>query len=245
MTEPDDKRDTRRMKAILTLVATLAFVTSPFYSGGFGGFEPGQFPVPQDDPPVQPAGYAFAIWSVIYLWLVAHAGFGLVARADDTGWDAARWPLIVSLVVGTPWITVAQQSPVAATVMIWVMWAGAALALIRAARAGADRWWLAAPIGLYAGWLTAASCVSLGLLAGGYGLVGLVPAAWLALVIALALAVAVMAFTRVPEYALAVAWALVAVAVANLPGQAVLAAAALIGAGVMLYRGAMAIRARS
>ena len=37
-----------------------------------------------------------------------------------------RWPLIVSLVVGTPWISVAQMSPVLATIMIWVMLIGAA-----------------------------------------------------------------------------------------------------------------------
>ena len=42
----------------------LLFAVSPLFTQGFNGFEPDQFPVPQDDPPVQPAGYAFSIWGL-------------------------------------------------------------------------------------------------------------------------------------------------------------------------------------
>ena len=31
---------------------------------GFGGFDANQFPVPQVNPSVQPAGYAFSIWGL-------------------------------------------------------------------------------------------------------------------------------------------------------------------------------------
>jgi hypothetical protein len=47
------------LKAVLTLLAAIAFLLSPLLSSGFNGFSPGQFPIPQIDPPVQPAGYAF------------------------------------------------------------------------------------------------------------------------------------------------------------------------------------------
>ena len=50
-----------RVLAVLVLVATLTFVCSPLATIGFNGFRPEQFPVPQTDPPVQPAGYAFSI----------------------------------------------------------------------------------------------------------------------------------------------------------------------------------------
>jgi len=80
---PNDATDTRRLKAILTLAAAFAFVVAPFASSGFGGFDPNLFPIPQDRPPVQPAGYAFAIWGPIYLALLAHAAYGLFARGDD------------------------------------------------------------------------------------------------------------------------------------------------------------------
>ena len=58
--------DQRRLKSILVALAALAFAASPLLVPGFGGFDPNRFPVPQENPPVQPAGYAFAIWGLIY-----------------------------------------------------------------------------------------------------------------------------------------------------------------------------------
>jgi len=220
-----------RMKAILVLAAAVFFALSPFYVTGFRGFDPALFPVPQDRPPVQPAGYAFSIWGLIYAWLVVHAGYGLLQRDENRDWDATRWPLLVSLGLGASWLQVAMTSPVLATVQIWLMLAAALIALWRSPRA--DRWLAQAPLAIYAGWLTAASCVSLGLLLAGYGLTGALPAAVLALALAVALAALVQtALGRAPEYGLAVIWALVAVAVAN-AATLWLAALAILGAAVV------------
>ncbi len=215
MIPPDDATDTRRMKAILMLVATIGFVSAPFWSPGFGGFEPDQFPIPQDDPPVQPAGYAFAIWGVIYLWLLVSAGFGLIRRAEDAGWDAVRLPLTLSLVVGTPWIAVATVSPVWAGVLIWAMLICALWAIRRAP--DTDPWLLSAPVELYAGWLTAASLVSLGLLGAGYGIGPDASGwAWTIVFVAVVAGTAIQhALARTAFYGAGVAWALAAVAVRN------------------------------
>ncbi len=238
----DDQTDTRRMKAVLVLAAALAFVSSPFWSSGFGGFDPNAYPVPQVDPPVQPAGYAFSIWGVIYLWLLASAGYGLFVRAESAGWDATRWPLMVSLVVGAPWISVAILSPVWATVMIWVMLGSALLALLRAPVE--DRWLLQAPIALYAGWLTAASFVATGLLGAGYGVIaGGVGWAWAMLLAALAVGIAVQRnLPGQPFYGAAIVWALIAVAVQNIDGSVAVAALALIGAAGVGRAAFLAIR---
>lgn len=203
-----------RVWAILVLVAAVAFAAAPWLTPGFGGFEPDQFPVPQDRPPVQPAGYAFAIWGLIYAWLVIGAGFGLVKRADDVDWAPMRPPLFVSLVVGTGWLAVAQASPVWATLLIWGMLATALLSLFRAG--DTDRWLQLSPVAVYAGWLTAASSVSIGLLLAGYGWLPETPAALVALSIGLALALVVQyRLHRAPQYGITVIWALVAVIVAN------------------------------
>ena len=194
---------------ILIPLLTLAFAASPLVTSSFGGFAADAFPVPQDDPPVQPAGYAFAIWGVIYLALIAHGLVGLRHR-DDPAWRATRLPLAVSLAVGAVWIPVANASPVWATVLILVMLAGAWLAHARAGDGVLLRW----PLGLYAGWLTAASAVSVGLLLAGYGVVGAVPAALVALVLAGGLA-ALTLRRAAPAYAVAVVWALVGVIVQN------------------------------
>ncbi|MEE4239091.1 MAG: hypothetical protein V2I51_20410 [Anderseniella sp.] len=228
------------MKAILTLSAALLFVTSPFYSGSFRGFAPEQFPVLQTDPPIVPAGYAFAIWGLIYGWLVVHAGFGLLKRDVDAAWDKVRWPLIISLAVGASWIPVAKDSALWATILIWIMLLTALVALFRGT-GSKDRWLLQAPLAIYAGWLTAASFVSIAMVGAGYGVMtDQVGWAWIALIAAMTFATLVQLYLpRVPEYGLTVSWALIAVALRNLEsshGLAVLALAGAVAIGFMALR---------
>jgi len=204
-----------RATAAIALVAALAFAGSPFLSNGFNGFAADQFPVPQTDPPIQPAGYAFAIWGLIYLWLIAGTGFGLLARAQAPDWRSARVPLIASLAVGSVWIAVAQVSVVWATVLIWIMLVTALAALLRAG--GTDRWWQREPLGAYAGWLTAASSVSVGLLLAGFGVTSGTVAAVIGLALALAIAAAVQRVrSDCVAYPAAVIWALAGVVLSNL-----------------------------
>lgn len=198
----------------LVLVAALAFAVSPWISQGFNGFQPDQFPVPQEDPPVQPAGYAFSIWLLIYAWLIAGSAFGAIRRGDDPDWEPMRPYLAISLGIGAFWLPVANVSPVAATVMIWAMLATAILALYRVG--DTDRWFQQAPVAIYAGWLTAASAVSLGVVLGGYGILSGTWSAILTLVIGLVIAlVAQYRLHRAPEYGITVIWALIGVIVAN------------------------------
>ena len=124
--------------AFVAALAALAFAASPFLSDGFNGFSPDQFPVPQDNPPVQPAGYAFSIWGLIYLWLIIGTGFGLFRRAIDEDWAPARPWLAASLVIGTAWIPAANLSVPVATVMIWLMLGTAVMALYKLG--DEDRW---------------------------------------------------------------------------------------------------------
>ena len=225
-----------RAFAILTFVAAVAFAVSPFLTSGFNGFAADQFPVPQDNPPIQPAGYAFAIWGLLYLWLIAGTGFGLLMRSDAPDWRAGRAPLFLSLAVGSGWIAVAQDSVIMATVMIWIMLAAARVALARAGTQ--DRWLQREPVGAYAGWLTAAASVSIGLVLAGYGLTSETVAAFAGLVLALGIAAGMQRIR--PDclgYPGAVIWALAGVIAANL---APLNAGVIAGAGVgMVYLVAM------
>jgi hypothetical protein len=231
-------------RAIVVLLATLAFVTAPFYTPPFTGFDPNQFPVPLADPAVQPAGYAFSIWSVIYLWLILHAVYGLWKRAEDPRWQRVRPPLAVALVLGAVWLAIASASPEWATAVIWGM-ALAALAAFLLAPTEPDRWLLSAPLALFAGWVTAASLVSTGILLAGYGITGDAEAAYDMMGVILILVPLIQSRkARMPLYSLAVAWALVGIAVANWgSGTAVawialaFAAAVLAAAGWLWRRG--------
>lgn len=208
-------RDMTQFLAPLTLLLCLTFAGSTLLIPDFGGFDADQFPVPQEDPPVQPAGYAFAIWGVIYLWLLAGAVFGLIRRRDNRDWQTMRLPLCLSLAIGTIWLPVAVNSALLAAVLIWLMLIPALLALSRAPVT--DKGWAMLPVGLYAGWLSAASCVALGLVAAGWGLLAQDIAAFAFILLALVLASAVQnAAGRTPTYGIAVVWALVAIVVHNL-----------------------------
>lgn len=232
-----------RKTSLLVLLAALAFALSPLLSTGFNGFAPDQFPVPQIDPPVQPEGYAFAIWGLIYLWLVAGAVFGVWDRATDPDWEPMRPALTVSLLIGAGWIPVAQLSPLWATVLIWAMLISAVVALMRAGKA--DHAWLRAPIALYAGWLTAASSVAAGLMLAGHGILSAQMAAYAGITLALVLALAIQAMRRgTLAYAAAVIWALVGVGVSNLdgPNWGVLALVAL-GIAALGWRAVANLRA--
>lgn len=206
------------IKAFLLFVAACAFAAAPFFSP-FDGFDPNLYPVPQDDPPVQPAGYAFAIWGPIYIGLVLHAGFGLLRRRDDPLWDGVRLPLILSLLVGAPWLMVASQNPTAATVMIFAMLGTALWAFFKTSDTQ-DRWLLQTPVAVYAGWLSAASFVSVGLMLAGFGVMAEEAAALVSLALAVIFAFWVQSRThRAPEYGATVVWALVAIIIANWGGS--------------------------
>lgn len=221
-------------RAILTLFFSVTFVSSSFFSS-FTGFESNQLPIPQIDPPIQPQGYAFAIWGLIYAWLIVSAAFGLLKRDSDPAWNVMRAPLIISLALGTPWLWVATQSAIAATILIFAMTVPAVLAALRAPVS--DKWLAQMPVATYAGWLTAASFVSLGSTAAGYGvLFDSVGWAYAGITMALIVALAVQSkLPKAPAYGLTVIWALVAIIVANgLSGVGITALFGIVLIGVLL-----------
>lgn len=225
----------RMTKALgyLTLVLTLAFAASPLWSGDFAGFTADQLPVPQIDPPIQPASYAFAIWGPIYLWLAISAIYGVIYRAADPAWDAVRVPLCISLGVGVPWLLIAQVSAVWATITIFIMTGSAILALIRTP--ARDRRWLRGPVALYSGWLTAASFVSLCTTLAGYDvLLNGYHWAFVGIIGALAVTIATYARAATPVYLFAVIWALIGICANNGMQNFLVTATALTGIVVLI-----------
>ncbi|MBU3029682.1 tryptophan-rich sensory protein [Paracoccus marinaquae] len=197
-----------------TLLFAVLFALSPLASDGFNGFTPDQFPVVQDRWPVQPAGWAFSIWGLIYLWLIAGSAWGLRKASDNPDWQAMRRPLLISLFVGTFWIAAANASPILATVMIIVMAVAAIISFLRAGQG--QPFWQVGPVGLYAGWLTAATGVAIAVLLSGYGIMSAGPAA--ILLILAVLAVALWVQSRRPAaltYSIAVGWALIGIVAVN------------------------------
>lgn len=218
--------------AILTALFTATFVISPYFTS-FSGFESNQLPIPQVDPPIQPAGYAFSIWGLIHLWLVVSAVYGIAKRGDDPAWNAARPHLMASLLIGTPWLYVATQSAILATVMIIAMAVTAIVAMIKAP--AFDRRWFRVPVAIYAGWLTAASWVSIGSTMAGYGIAfDSLGWAYAGIAGALVVSLSVYSLRRAPEYLFTIIWALIGIVVANQDGDASVALLAQGGIAALL-----------
>lgn len=225
------------MKAYLVLIVAITFAIAPFWSPEFGGIPPEIYPFPQDKPPVQPAGYAFAIWGIIYLWLIVHAALGAFKYRDDIQWDFGRPALIISLLVGTFWLPVALVSPIWAMVMIWIMLIAALVSLYETKYAEPN-WAANLPVALYAGWLTAASFVSIGLVLAGYGFLSQTTAAIVALSLAFVFALINQAKLKHLTYGLAVAWGFAGIMVANLESQMLIASLAGLAAFIVFVQAA-------
>jgi hypothetical protein len=197
------------------LLAILAMVAAPALTPAFTGYDPATFPVRIERPAIQPAGYAFSIWGLIYLWLLAHAVFGLLKRRNDPAFLRPALPLLVSGLLGSVWLAIASSAPITATFVILVMGGLAMLAYLRADQSQ-DRWLLAAPLAIYAGWLTAACGVSVGVILAGYGVLSNTGAALVMLAVVIAVALFVQARRPgMPVYGATVVWAAVGVVLAN------------------------------
>ena len=226
----------------LLLVVTLTFGIAPFVTPPFTGYDPSIFPVFVARPFIQPAGYAFSIWGLIYLALIAHALFGVIWRRSDPDWAKVRAPMILSLSLGTAWLKVATMDPFMATIGIWAMLASAIYALLRADTIR-DRWLLVAPIAIYAGWLSAAAAVSLGVLLAGYG--WLTNETMTVVMLALVLTIATIVQIRkrgVLEYGAVVIWALIGVLVVNWADAQTISFFAIAGVAIMAVTMALARR---
>lgn len=220
----------QRLFAALTLLTAMAFAVVPIFTEPFTGFDPAHLPNPVRRLPIQPSGYAFALWGLIYLGLIASAAYGLLKHATDPAWGPHRPWLIASMALGAAWIPVALAAPVPATVMIIAMWATALAALRKAPPTPYAR----APIGLYTGWLTAASCVACATVAVGHGIGTQISASWIALSIALIAAVTLTRKTTTLAYPAAVIWALIGTMVANWNIFPAFATAAALGALLLI-----------
>ncbi len=227
-------------KAIALLCVTLLFLLTPLMLPSFDGYDPEDFPVQILRPSVQPAGYAFSIWLLIYAGLLAHAVYSL-ARHSNPDWDRPRLALMGAMGAGSLWVAFAENNPVIATCIILAM-LGFALAAVQRAPAQ-PRIVALSPVALFAGWVTAAAGAASGVTLAGLGWLSDTAAALVCLAAVLAVALPVQwRLGRVPEYGAAVIWALIGIVVANRGlNPAVLTAAA---AGAVLMAAAMALRFR-
>lgn len=260
ITRPSSSQRTRRYIVLTAALFSVAIGQSQVLMGW--GQSPAEFAADSDET-LRVAGYAFSIWGLIYLWLVAYAVRQVLPQTRENALiHGLGWPSVGALLGIGAWVVAAAFDWEWATVILIF---GSLLVLllpilaraddIRALdRGDRDRWMVVWPLAMLSGWLTVAAPVNLLTIVTGNGdLPDIVsPTVWaiMAVVAVAAVGLGVTARIRTLAYGLPIAWGLAAIYVAEQTRNAplawtALAAAAivLIGAGLLVFRpGARAAR---
>lgn len=199
------------------------------------------------DATLKVAGYAFAIWGVIYLGLLIYAVRQVLpATGESELLTRLGWPSALAFLGIGWWIVAAAFDWEIGTIVLII---GSLLVLlipllanaatIRALpRTDIERWTVVWPLALLAGWLGIAAPVNvLTVLTGNGDLPTLLsPTMWalLAIVLVMVKALAVTWTLRTPAYALPIAWGLLGVFVAELERNPALAGGAVAASGLTL-----------
>ncbi|MEO7539504.1 MAG: TspO/MBR family protein [Pyrinomonadaceae bacterium] len=229
-----------RLRAVLVLIATLATIAFNFMAamGGVNNVTPATI---SDKYPtvLTPAGYAFSIWSLIYLGMIAFSVYQLFPSNFER-LRRLRTLYIVSCVLNCAWIYVWHYDQIAMSMVVILLLLGSLFLIVNHLRdfdSTADIWLLHAPFGIYFGWVTAASLVNFLVLLAYLKVeftssMGQFVGSALILVATLA-AVAVRLKLSNYFFPLAVAWALTAIAVKQ-SGQTGIVVSAALGVVICL-----------
>lgn len=217
------------------------------------GQSPAEFSA-DSDATLKVAGYAFAIWIVIYLGLLFYAVRQAMPETRGTPVLARMgWPSAVALSGIGAWIVAAAYDWEFATIglifgslLVLLVPLLASAPIIRALSPGdSDRWMTVWPLGMLAGWLSIAAPVNLITVATGNGWLpsALPPTVWAMLAIGLVavLAVFVTARLRTLAFSLPVVWGLCGVFVAEQARNSGLAYVAAGAAGAVLTAGVVLV----
>ena len=203
-----------------------------------------------------PAGYAFSIWGLIFLGLIAFAVYqALPAQRENARLRRVGYLFALSCVANITWLFLWHYE---VFVLTLVVMAALLLLLIgvylrldigRAQVGGVERWLVDVPFSVYLGWITVATIANVTVVLDylGWNGWGISPQAWTVIMLFAGLVIATaMSLTRGDvAYSLVLIWAYVGIAVkhGDTPVVAITAwvTAALIGLmlviGVLLERG--------
>ncbi|WP_276134540.1 TspO/MBR family protein [Polluticoccus soli] len=122
----------------------------------------------QYDTLFRPAGYAFAIWGVIYLSFIIYAVYQLLpAQRANKLYDNVATTFIISNLLGMAWQVAFRNDVITASLAIIIAMLVSSIvmyALTRnAALANRTNKWISVPFGLYMAWLSVATIANIGI----------------------------------------------------------------------------------
>lgn len=220
-----------KFRAYLVVAATVGMIVFNWFAaaGYVNGVTPAEI---SDKYPtiVTPAGYAFSIWSLIYLGVIAFSIYQLIPT-NLVRLSTLRSTYILSCALNCAWIFFWHSDQIAICLaVIAALLVSLVVLVAKASKLDTlkDAVIVKAPFGLYAGWVTAATLVNLAVLLAGLK-VEIPPVLGVALIF-VAAGFAIFIRKKFLNYIapLAVAWALTAIAVKQ-SGNTLIVSAAAVG----------------
>lgn len=171
-----------------------------------------------------PAGYVFAIWGLIYLGLISYAVFqALPAQRQNVRLRSIGGLFLVGSVANIAWIFLWHYLQFPLTLLAMLVLLATLIGIYLRLNIGrswpprAERWFVDLPFSIYLGWITVATIANVTALLSylNWDGFGLSDEAWLVIMLAVALIVALlMALTRRDvAYLLVLAWAFAGIGV--------------------------------
>lgn len=232
--------NSERLKQFLVIIATAGVIAFNYLAviGYIGGVKP-EFISNKNPTLITPSGFAFAIWSLIYLGLIAFSIYqALPANAER--FKNLRSSYILSCAANCAWLYCWHHEAILVSVaVIFLLLGTLAFINIKLQKTAslAEFWLVKFPFGLYFGWVTAASILNatIALIYINFKIsdsLAVILGAIL-LLTATALGVIIRFKLNNPFYPLAIAWALTAIAVKQ-SGQTLIVASAAVGVIILL-----------
>ena len=229
-----------RIRQFLVIIATAGVIFFNYLAatGSLGGIETGAV---SDKYPtlVTPAGYAFSIWSLIYLGGAAFSVYQALP-ANAQRFRSIRSVYILSCAANCAWLYFWHQEAILlSAAMIFLLLGTLAFinSKLQKTETIGDFWLVKFPFGIYFGWVTAATIVNAAvalvyLKVQVSGSVAVMLGAGLVL-IATALGIIIRFKLNNVFYSLAIAWALTAIAIKQ-SGQTLIVASAAVAVNILL-----------
>ena len=225
----------QRFKQFLVIIATIGVIIINYFAGV--GYINGVTPeVISDKYPtfVTPSGYAFAIWSLIYLGLIAFSIFqALPSQTDNPRFRSIRTVYIANCAANCFWLYLWHYDSILSSlaVMFFLL---TTLVLInvnlRNTQSMAETWLARIPFSLYFGWVTVATILNFSIALVFLGVntteANSIILSSILIVAATVLGILIRFKLALFAYPLAIAWALTAIAVKQSGKTAIVVCAA-------------------
>ena len=229
-----------KLQQFLVIAATVGMIIFNWLAatGILGGIDTGAVS-DKYDTHITPAGYAFAIWSLIYLGMIAFSIYQALP-SQAARFRGLRRIYIISCVANCAWLYVWSQELIVlclGIIIVLLISVGIINVKLRETESLGEYWLAKVPFGIYFGWVTAATILNASIALVYLGVKTSDSTANLlsAVLILIAAALGAIVRWRLKSYfyPLAIAWAITAIAVKQ-SGQTIVVVAAAIGVIICL-----------